>query len=120
MWLDNKTGRICCYYRRRSCIYRQSESPGDCFHPLSSLPLLLSLDIFDKATEKLYHSIKVSLRNVYGYADLESVFSVLKTILEGAKYSDLGLLRRMQCQKLRLTPKMRSIQVMMSFMQRNY
>ena len=74
----------------------------------------------DKATEKLYHSIKVSLRNVYGYADLESVFSVLKTILEGAKYSDLGLLRRMQGQKLRLTPKMRSIQVMMSFMQRNY
>jgi len=59
----------------------------------------------DKATEKLYHSIKVSLRNAYGYADLESVFSVLKTISEGAKYSDLGFATTYAVSKIEIDPK---------------
>ncbi|HEY7570593.1 MAG TPA: SIR2 family protein [Nitrososphaeraceae archaeon] len=58
----------------------------------------------DKAAEKLYHSIKVSVTNAYGYADLESIFSVLKTISEDAKYSDLGFASTYAVSKIRIDP----------------
>lgn len=74
----------------------------------------------DKATEKLYHSIKVSLRNAYGYADLELVFSVLKTISEGAKYSDLGFATTYAVSKIEIDPKDAIYTSNDVIMQRNY
>jgi hypothetical protein len=38
----------------------------------------------------LYQSIKSFLNDTYGYADLESVFTIVKSISVGVKYTDLG------------------------------
>ena len=66
----------------------------------------LTISDDDRATEKLYHSIKVSLTNTYGYVDLESIFSVLKTISENQKYSDLGFASTYAVSKSGIDPKL--------------
>src|SRR5437867_2792258 len=54
---------------------------------------------------RLYHSIKEILIHTYGYADLESVFSVLYAISERAKYSDLGFTSTYAVTKLGTDPR---------------
>lgn len=43
-----------------------------------------------KIMMRLYRSIKKAIFNTYGYVDLESVFTVLLSISQRIKYSDLG------------------------------
>jgi hypothetical protein len=43
-----------------------------------------------KIMVRLYRSIKKTLFNTYGYVDMESVFTVLLSISQRMKYSDLG------------------------------
>ena len=43
-----------------------------------------------KIMTRLYRSVKKTLFNTYGYVDLESVFTVLLSISQRKKYSDLG------------------------------
>ena len=38
----------------------------------------------------LYHHIKTSLKSMYGYVDLESIFTVIEDLSKNVKYSDLG------------------------------
>jgi hypothetical protein len=59
----------------------------------------------EKAMMRLYHSIKEILTNIHGYVDLESAFSVLKTVSEGARYSDLGFASTYAITKLGIDAK---------------
>jgi len=43
-----------------------------------------------KIMTRLYRSVKKTLFNTHGYVDLESVFTVLLSISQRMKYSDLG------------------------------
>jgi hypothetical protein len=38
----------------------------------------------------LYQQIKTSLKSIYGYVDLESVFTVIEDLSKNVRHSDLG------------------------------
>jgi hypothetical protein len=60
-----------------------------------------------KVMVNLYKSIKDVLADVYSYVDLESIFSVLKSISEDIKYSDLGFTSTYVVSRLDSDPKRR-------------
>lgn len=47
-------------------------------------------DVNSKERYSLYQQIKMSLKAIYGYVDLESIFSVIEDLSKNVKYSELG------------------------------